>query len=137
MLLGLMIVLLFVACAGENTTTKTSTTKTSTTETSTTSESTSVDRGDELSASSLKSKAENYVRKQFSVTTYGGYKITDFKIVSSKEHKSDDLYAYYTFSGTYDFINKYGEKEHKTWDMNVKVYKWSKNPDNKTEVKYY
>lgn len=98
---------------------------------------TPIDRGSELPSYSLKSKADSYVRKQFSGTTYGGYQITKFNIGSSSELTGDDLYVKFSYSGTYDFKNKYGETEHTTWNMKVKVYKWSKNPDNKTEVSYY
>lgn len=96
-----------------------------------------VDRGTELSKTTLKDKADKYVKSHIGGTTYGGYQITTVKIGSSKELTGDDLYAKYSYSGTYDYIDQYGEKQHTTWDMKVKVYKWSKNPDNKEEVTYY
>ena len=92
------------------------------------------DSGTELSSSSLYSKAESYCKNQFK-TTYGGYQITKFDIASSSTLTGDDLYAKFKFSGTYTYKDQYGQSKTKPWDMYVYVYKWSKNPDGKREIK--
>ncbi len=94
------------------------------------------DLGTEKSKSSCESKAKSYCKDQFK-TTYGGYKITKYNFGSCKYLGQDEYYYKFSISGNYTFTNKYGKSENKNFTMNVKVYRWSKNPYNKNEVTYY
>ena len=104
---------------------------------------TNADHGEKLTDYEMQKIAKEYVEDQF-VTTYGGYKITKYNfgsITSGSDNLRTDpyqIYRHYIVYGTYSYKgkDKYGQTVEgtNTFEYPVKVYQWSKNPDDFREV---